>query len=147
MITVVLDTNTVISAIYWPRSIARRCLAGLARRQYAIAVTRGLFEEYEVVAADLQPRFPACNSVGGLSWIRLKARWVEPAPLGKPRSRDPTDDPCLACALAASAKYLVTRDDDLLVLGKPFGIQTITPAGFLVWLRESQQPGPPYVSS
>ena len=35
-------------------------------------------------------------------------------------------------ALAARAKYLVTRDDDLLVLGKPFGMQIITPGRFLL---------------
>lgn len=136
MITVVLDTNTVISAIFWPRSTARRCVAGLAKRQYGIAVSRDVFDEYEAIAAELQFRFPACNSAGALAWLRLKAAWFEPAPLGKPRSRDIKDDPFLACALAARSKYLVTRDNDLLVLGKPFGIKIITPAGFLAWLRE-----------
>lgn len=135
MIFVVLDTNTIVSAIFWPGSTARRCLAGLARRQYAVAVTRIVFDEYEAVVAELQPRFPACNSAGALAWLRLKAGWFEPALLGKPRSRDPQDDPFLACALAAGAKYLVTRDDDLLVLGKPFGIEILTPASFLAWLR------------
>jgi predicted nucleic acid-binding protein len=94
-----------------------------------------VFDEYEAVVADLQPRFPACNSAGALSWLRLKARWVEPAPLGRLRSRDPKDDPFLSCALAAGAKYIVTRDKDLLVLGKPFRIATITPSRFLVSLR------------
>ncbi len=136
MITAVLDTNAVVSAIFWPRSTARRCVAGLARRQYGIALSRDVFGEYEAVAAELQPRFPACNSAGALAWLRLKAAWFEPAPLGKSRSRDPKDDPFLARALAARAKYLVTRDDDLLVLEKPFGVKIITPTGFLVWLRE-----------
>jgi uncharacterized protein len=140
MITVVFDTNTVISAIVWPKSIARRCLAGLAQRQFSIAVSSGLFEEYEAVAAELQPRFPACNSIGALAWLRLKARWVQPAPLGKQRSRDPKDDPVLACAVAAQAKCLVSRDDDLLDLGKPFGIKMITPGAFLAWLREHHPP-------
>lgn len=137
MITVVLDTNTVVSAIFWPGSTARRCLAGLARRHYGLAVSREVFDEYEAVVAELQPRFPACNSAGALAWLRLKAQWVEPAPLGKGRSRDVEDDPFLACALAARAKYVVTRDNDLLDLGKPFGIEMITPAGLLAWLRET----------
>jgi len=140
MTTVVLDTNTVVSAIYWPNSTARRCLAGLARRQYGIAVSAGLFAEYEAVAAEFQPRFPACNSAGALAWLRLRAIWVEPSPLGKQRSRDSRDDPFLACALAARATHLVTRDKDLLALGKPFGIQIITPANFLGWLRERGGP-------
>ena len=138
MITVVLDTNTLVSAIFWPRSISRRCLAGLARRQYALAVTEDVFDEYKAVAIDLQPRFPACNSAGALAWLRLKAVWVEPVPLGKPRSRDSKDDPFLACALSCRAKYLVSRDKDLLVLGKPFGVEIVTPARFLAWLRKIQ---------
>lgn len=135
MIAVVLDTNTVVSAIFWPHSTARRCLAGLARRQYRIAVTHTVFDEYAAVMAELQPRFPACNGAGALAWLRLKAGWVEAAPLGKPRSRDPKDDPLLACALAARADYVVTRDQDLLVLGRPFGVTILTPARFLAWLR------------
>ena len=138
MITVVLDTNTVVSAIYWPRSTSRRCLAGLARRQYALAVTLEVFDEYEAVAADLQARLPGCNSTGALAWLRLKAIWVEPASLAKQRSRDPKDDAFLACALSARAKFLVTRDQDLLILGKPFGIQVVTPARFLAGLRKQQ---------
>lgn len=140
MMTVVLDTNTVISAIFWPQSTSRRCLAGLARRWYRIAITPEVFAEYEAVVSEFQPRFPGCNSSGALAWLRLKADWCEPAPLGKPRSRDPKDDPVLACALAAQATFLVTRDQDLLALGKPFGIGIITPTRFLAWLRESYRP-------
>jgi predicted nucleic acid-binding protein len=50
-----------------------------------------------------------------------------PAPLGQQRSRDVSDDPFLACALAAEAKYIVASDRDLLSLGKPFGVLMITP--------------------
>lgn len=143
MITVVLDTNVVISAIFWPQSTARRCLAGLARRWYRVAATAGVFAEYEAVAAEFQGRFPTCNSAGALAWLRLKAIWVEPALLGKPRTRDSKDEPFLACALAAHAKFIVTRDDDLLVLGKPFGIEIVTPSRFLAWLREIHQSSTP----
>lgn len=139
MTTVVLDTNTVISAIFWPQSTARRCLAGLAQRWYELAASAEVLAEYEAVLAEFQPRFPACNSAGALAWLRLKAKCVEPAPLGQRRSRDPKDDPFLACALAARATFVVSRDHDLLALGKPFGIEMITPARFLVWLRENRR--------
>ena len=59
---------------------------------------------------------------------------VEPALLGKQRSRDPKDDPYLACALASRAKVIVTRDDDLLTMNKPFGIEIITPRELLTKL-------------
>ena len=66
-----------------------------------------------------------------LGWYLDRVRIVIPSPLGKQRSRDPKDDPYLAAALAAEAKCVVTYDDDLLVLGKPFGIEMVKPGEFL----------------
>jgi predicted nucleic acid-binding protein len=60
-----------------------------------------------------------------------KVKLVEPAPWGKQRSRDAKDDPYLAAALAARARFIVTYDQDLLDLEKPFGIEIIRPAQFL----------------
>ena len=37
--TVVVDTNVVISAAFWPRSEDRRCFVLLARRKCRMAVT------------------------------------------------------------------------------------------------------------
>ena len=47
---------------------------------------------------------------------RRLAYLVEPQPLSAPASRDPDDDHVLACALAARADLIVTRDLDLLDL-------------------------------
>ena len=49
--------------------------------------------------------------------------------------RDPDDNLFVATAMAARAKYLVTQDRDLLVLGKPFGIAIITPVQLVRLLR------------
>jgi predicted nucleic acid-binding protein len=72
-----------------------------------------------------------------LNWYYDRVKLVEPAPLGKQRSRDAKDDPYLACALAAGAKIIVSRDDDLLALGKPFGIQIVTPRELLAKLTRT----------
>ena len=50
--------------------------------------------------------------------------------------RDPADDKIVACALAADAAYIVTRDKDLLSLGEHEGIEMITPERFLHLLRQ-----------
>ena len=131
MITVVFDTSVIVSAIFWPHSSSRRVLAGLACRQYAAAVSAVLLDEYAAVAARLQQQFPRINPAGALAWLQAKCFSVEPAALGKQRSRDAKDDPVLATALAAGAQYLVARDKGLLSLRKPFGITIITPAEFL----------------
>ena len=45
--------------------------------------------------------------------------------------RDPKDDPVLAAAVAARAKFLVSYDNDFLDLGKPYGVHCIRPREFL----------------
>lgn len=50
-------------------------------------------------------------------------------------ARDPRDDMIVACALAAGADYIVTRDKDLLSLGRHQGITMIDPEAFLRVLR------------
>jgi predicted nucleic acid-binding protein len=50
--------------------------------------------------------------------------------------RDPTDDHVIACALAAHAGYLVTRDPDLLSLGVYQEVQMITPEECIRLVRE-----------
>jgi putative PIN family toxin of toxin-antitoxin system len=131
-VRVVLDANVVFAGAGW-RGEARRCLVAMARREIIVFASnqilgevRGLFSEIGFKA-----KFPPENT---LNWYCDRVKLVEPAPLGKQRSRDPDDDPYLACALAAGAKIIVTRDEDLLVLGKPFGIQIITPRELLVRL-------------
>lgn len=49
--------------------------------------------------------------------------------------RDPNDDMVVACAVAAAADYVVSRDEDLLSLGAYEGIAMITPEAFMALLR------------
>jgi uncharacterized protein len=51
--------------------------------------------------------------------------------------RDPNDDMILACAIAAGADYLVTRDKDLLALGTHEAVRVIKPEAFLQVLRSA----------
>ncbi len=52
-------------------------------------------------------------------------------------SRDPKDDYLLAYALLGQADYLVTGDQDLLVIGKVNGLQIVTPGEFLNILQQT----------
>jgi predicted nucleic acid-binding protein len=45
--------------------------------------------------------------------------------------RDPNDDPVIMAAVAVRAAYIVTTDDDLLSLKKPYGSTCILPRKFL----------------
>lgn len=128
---VVVDTNVVVSAAFWPRSEDRRCFVLLARRKCRLAVTAAILDEYRAVAVRIGRReCPDRDPAPFLDWLERVALLVEPAPLGKRRSRDVTDDPFLACALASRAEFIVTKDKDLLELGRPFGIGIVAPRDF-----------------
>jgi predicted nucleic acid-binding protein len=129
---VVFDAGVVFSGAGW-RGEAHRCLLAMARRRLVAYATEQTLEELSdlLAARGHRAKHPPAAV---LSWYQDKVKRVEPAPLGKQRSRDVKDDPYLACALGAGAKIIVTRDGDLLALGRPFGIQIITPRELLVRL-------------
>ena len=131
---VVFDAGVVFSGAGW-RGEAHRCLLAMAHRRVIAYATEETLKELSNLLADRGER--AKHSPSSIvSWYHAKVKRVESAPLGKQRSRDVKDDPYLACALGAGAKIIVTRDEDLLVLGKPFGIQIITPRDLLVRLSK-----------
>jgi putative PIN family toxin of toxin-antitoxin system len=131
MIRAVYDCNVIMSGIGWSGA-ARNCLKLVACRQVFLYVTEEILVEYEAVIPEtLAEETPKIDPLPKLAWIRNKARLVEPAPLGKRRSRDAKDDIYLAAAIAASATCIVTYDKDLLTLEKPFGIEIIRPPEFL----------------
>jgi putative PIN family toxin of toxin-antitoxin system len=129
---VVLDAGVVFSAAGW-RGEAHRCLVAMARRRIATFATEDTIKELRELVAGRGHR-GSHSPVKITEWYLDNVKRVEPSPLGKQRSRDPKDDPYLACALAAGAKFIISRDDDLLTLGKPFGIEIITPRELLVRL-------------
>ncbi len=67
--------------------------------------------------------------------ILSQAEFVE-VPAIPAVSRDAKDDKFLATALAARAEYLITEDEDLLVIGEYEGVKVIDATTFLRFLDE-----------
>jgi len=130
-VTIVVDTNVLISAAFWPKCEDRRCFVLLAQRKCRLAVTEDILREYRSLTVRIGLReCPDKDPTPFLDWIERVALLVEPAPLGKRRSRDTKDDPFIACALTSRAEFIVTKDKDLLTLDKPFGVEVVTPREF-----------------
>lgn len=114
----VADTNTVVSALLWGGAPADILIAARQQR-LALFTSAVLIAELEEVL--VRDKFAERISRVGmtvadlLSGYRALAQFVRPAAMA-PISRDPDDDHVLACAFAADAKLVVTRDKDLLVL-------------------------------
>jgi putative PIN family toxin of toxin-antitoxin system len=131
-VRVVLDANVVFAGVGW-RGEAYNCLLAMAKRRITVFATQEILEELRALVAERGGKFK--HAPGNLlTWYYERVKLVDPSPLGKQRSRDAKDDPYLACALAARAKFIVSRDDDLLALEKPFGIQILTPRELLARL-------------
>lgn len=64
---------------------------------------------------------------------------VTARPLEQQVSRDVDDDAVLACALAARAGFIVTGDDDLLILKTFNGIFVATAAQFTALARKQNK--------
>lgn len=121
----VLDTNVVISAFLWggrPLELVRASASGEAEFFTSEALIA------ELTASLSKPRLARQLQASGFTAAEHVANYrtittaVEPAILPAAVSRDPDDDPVLACALAATADAVVSGDDDLLVLQSFAGI-------------------------
>lgn len=132
---VVFDTSVVLAGVGW-RGEAYQCMIMLARRRLIAFATTTTMAEARAKAGELAATGKFHHDpMPMLNWYLTNVRIVEPAPLGKQRSRDLNDDPILACALGAGARIVTAYDKDLLDLGKPFGIEILKPAELLRRIR------------
>ncbi len=126
---VVLDTNVLVAA-FLSEGVCYKLLLRARKREYDLVLSDGIIAEFEGV---LLHKFSLSRSE--LSDIRnLLAEATreireEVDPI-KPVSRDPDDDKILACASASGADYLVTGDEDLLVVKRYGGTKILAPRDF-----------------
>ena len=125
--TVVLDTNVVIAALV-AEGLCREVLHRAVRLR-VLASSDGLMDELDDT---LRRKFAITPATAAfVKAFRQQIQIVEPASLPKPVCRDRDDDLVLATAVAASADFIVTGDDDLLVLGGYEGVAIVSPRRFL----------------
>lgn len=123
----VLDTNTVVSGLLWHNAPSKLLDAAIEDRAELFTSQVLLLE-----LADVLPRARFAKRVAA-SQFRVEdliarygvlAQRVEPAIIS-PVSADPDDDHVLACALAANADLIVSRDKDLHNLKHYHGIDIV----------------------
>lgn len=132
---VVLDTNTVISALLWGGT-PKRFLDLAVEAGVEILASSTLVEELERVlirkkfSARLAKRQVSAGQIihAYRELIAVIAVTVVPAP----KLRDPKDHHVVAAAVAAQAHLLVTGDRDLLELKDYEGIRIVSPAEALI---------------
>jgi uncharacterized protein len=135
--TVVFDTNVVVSACLW-RGAPFDCLAAWAQGRFRAAVNPPLLVEYEETLEELRLDYPQRAVVDWVAALRDTADLVFPVERAAGAVADPFDEMVLECALAASSSFIVSGDKrHLLPLGSFRDILILPPADFLRGLPAS----------
>ncbi len=125
----VLDTNVVMSAIFFGGMPLKIVRAAFSKRVRLVA-SRAIVSEYHEVAERLHEQFPSVNYRRPLSILESKLTLVRPVALDETVCRDPDDDAVIACALGGKAKVICSGDGDLLALDGFRGLEIMNPSDF-----------------
>jgi putative PIN family toxin of toxin-antitoxin system len=134
----VVDVNVLISGVLSAKGASAEILRASRDGLFELVVSELLLAELKRALGypKLRKRIPAEKAAAFANWVRdhgaLAADPASPPPVG---SRDPDDDYLLALAISRRA-YLVTGDQDLLVLSDDLPI--LSPAQFTTKLRETR---------
>ena len=140
MIKAVLDSGVLVSAFVTPKGISAELLH-LARQDFfQIYLCEEIFEEIKRVLLTyphIRKQYSYSNRQVAMfcQGLRGATNLVAKIPVIKVVANDPNDNMVVACAIKAKAQYIVTRDDDILVIGKYKGIKIVTPEEFMYFLR------------
>ncbi|MHB1359431.1 MAG: putative toxin-antitoxin system toxin component, PIN family [Rhodocyclaceae bacterium] len=132
----VIDTSTLIGAVLRPNTAPRQAFLA-ALNAYELCVSQATLGELAEVLQ--RPKFeryaPLHARLVFLDLLTQRAHlWEVDAVSAQASSgvcRDTKDTKFLALALACKAVFLVSSDEDLLVLNPWSGVQILTPAAFL----------------
>lgn len=129
MIRAVLDTNVLISALFWrgaPHRVVQRGLGG----DFVILISRHIVDETlrKLVSKFV---FPFSDALEYIETIVVNARLIDQVSVVRVVAADPADNAIVACAVDGNADYIVTGDQDILSLKQFRSIRMITPNSFL----------------
>ncbi|TAK30923.1 MAG: putative toxin-antitoxin system toxin component, PIN family [Chloroflexota bacterium] len=139
----VVDTNLIVSGLLLKRGLPYELLEAWRAGSFQLLVSEPLREEYKQVLS--RPKFAHKYGLTSeevavfLNLVSLLARQAIPRRRLPVKVRDPKDEKVLAAALGGKADYLVTGDDDLLVLRddpRLKQIKIVTAAEFLEVLAD-----------
>jgi len=129
-LTVVLDTNVIISGIFFtgpPKAVIEAWIDS----RIEVAVSLAILDEYRRVLSELSDQFTDVDVSGMMDFFTVNSLICDVESLDEQICDDPDDDKFLACALASGAKVLVTGDKALLRVGHLREARILRPRSFL----------------
>lgn len=128
---VVVDTNVLVSRLLLPASVSARAVRQIVEHSQLLASEATLTELADVLSRDKFDRYVDVSDRQAF-FLQL-ARIVERVPITYlvHGSRDPKDDMFLELAVNGHADYIVSGDQDLLLLSPFRDIPILNPARYL----------------
>ncbi len=135
MLRAVLDTNVFVSALIQPAGAPGRLVALWLDGRFELILSPPLLDELRRTLEDRRvKKYVRLESAAVDGLIAALDALATPVSGGRsipPTARDLDDDRVLAAALEGNADYVVTGNEDLLVLEQYEGIRIVTPRAFL----------------
>src|SRR6266852_8358417 len=125
---IVLDTNVLISGIFW-KGVPGEILDYWTSDKIEIVVTEEILKEYIDIIQRMAPKDEDLSKHWA-TFLQENAEIIMSVSNIKV-CRDPDDDKFINCALSIGAAYIVSGDNDLLSVISIESINIITPSGFL----------------
>jgi len=132
----VLDTNIYISAFYWggnSQKVINRIIEGIDE----LFITDQIINEISDVMA--RPKFKTEKEiiVGYINTIKNSSKKINIEGKIKGICRDKNDDDKIECAVTSEADFLLTGDNDLLVIKNYNNIRILTQKEYLDIINNS----------
>lgn len=128
---VVLDTNVLISGIFW-KGTPHTIIAAWAENGFEVVISKKILSEYLAVLKTIDTHGDVAERWA--IFITEHAQVVNDNAIVK-LSRDADDDKFINAAITGKADYIISGDDDLLSLQGKSPVTIITPRAFLAVLR------------
>lgn len=131
---VVLDTNTVISGLFW-RGKPFQVLELMRAGTITVYTSEAILEELLDVLK--RPKFSkrlAILKVSPQQVVNRFIEWVEVVEVGEVKKiviSDPDDDQIIACARSVNADFIISGDADILDIEEKVKIPIVTSGEFL----------------
>jgi putative PIN family toxin of toxin-antitoxin system len=125
----VFDTNVLIAA-FLTEGVCFKLLIRARKGEYDLILSADIVKEFERI---LHKKFSLSQSeISDVNTVLREAtrEIIQQIHSIKSVCRDPDDDKILACAYKANADYIVTGDEDLLIIKQYGGIPILTPRDF-----------------
>ncbi len=126
---VVLDTNVLISALFFA-GLPGRILGAWIDERFELLASVEILREYRRVVAKLERRFSSVEAQSLLDLVIRHCHLVEPALVPRSACDDPDDLKFLGCAAAGRARCIVSGDQALVRASGFQGIEVLTPRTF-----------------